>query len=75
MKTDFNKDFYHKRQVEVWKRFWEFYGAWVSQDEKSGKAKELYFKNDFVVDLSASFPLAEQLDCTYIWVEVVKKVL
>jgi len=72
METKFNKNFYHERQVETWKRFWEFYGTLVSQNEKSGKAKGLRFESDFVVDLSCSFPLMEQLDCTYIWVEVVR---
>ncbi|MEM2972096.1 MAG: hypothetical protein QW270_06730 [Candidatus Bathyarchaeia archaeon] len=64
---------YHEGKVEAWKKFWEFYGALVSQDEKSNKAKPLYYKNDFVVDLTCSIPLMEDLDCSYIWVEIVEK--
>jgi hypothetical protein len=63
----------HNRKVEYIKRFWENYGAWVSVKEECGNAKPHYFKNEFVVDLTqaSSMDLAEQLDCYYIWIEVV----
>ena len=63
----------HNRKVEAIKHLWEFYGAWTSQKEDCNNAKSLYFKNDFVVDLTlaSSMDLAEQLDCYYIWAEVV----
>jgi len=67
------KESYHNRKVEVLKQFWEFYGAWVSQNKKCDNAGPLYFINDFVVDLSGQRDLMEPLDCSYIWVEVVKE--
>lgn len=65
----------HDRKVEAIKNFWGFYGAWTSQEEDCNNAKPLFFKNDFVVDLTlaSSMDLAEQLDCYYIWVEIVGK--
>lgn len=63
----------HDRKIEHIKNFWSSYGAWVSTKERTDNAKPLFFKNDFVVDLTLTFPLSEQLDCLYIWVEVVGK--
>jgi hypothetical protein len=63
----------HDKKVNYIKRFWENYGAWVSVKEECSNAESLYFKNEFVVDLTqaSSMDLAEQLDCYYIWIEVV----
>ena len=65
----------HDRKVKHIKNFWEGYGAWTSQQEEYNIAKPLFFRNDFVADLTlaSSMDLAEQLDCYYIWVEVVGK--
>ncbi len=45
----------------------------VSVNEEWGNAEPLFFKNEFVVDLTqaSSMDLAEQLDCYYVWIEVV----
>lgn len=67
------KDSYHEKKIEAFKDFWEFYGAWTSQDEKCTNAKPLYFKNDFVVDLSGQRDLMKPLDCSYVWVEIVQE--
>lgn len=65
----------HDRKVEHIKNFWEGYGAWTSLKEKYNNPKPFFFKNDFVVDLTlaSSMDLAKQLDCYYIWVEVIDK--
>ena len=67
------KESFHEKKIEEFKNFWEFYGAWTSQDERCNNAKPLYFENDFVVDLSGQQDLMEPLDCSYVWVEVVQE--
>jgi hypothetical protein len=67
------KKTYHDKKVEALKRLWEFYGAWVSEDQRCKNAASLYFINDFVVDLSGLRDLMVPLDCSYIWVEVVEE--
>ncbi len=67
------KESLHAKKVEAFKNFWEFFGAWTSQHERCNNAKQFYFKNDFIADLSGQWDLMEQLDCSYVWVEVVKE--
>lgn len=61
----------HNRKVEAIGKFWGFYGAIFPLVSKKGKPR--YFKSDLIVDISHLEVLIEQLDCCYIWVEVVKE--
>jgi len=55
---------YHDRKVEHIKKFWEGYGA-IPLD------KPRYFIPDLIMDISLLLPIVKQLDCSYIWIEVV----
>jgi len=60
---------HHNRVVKTIEDFWKFYGA-ISLEEQAGRR---YLKPDLIIDLSYLSVIADQLDCQYIWIELVKE--
>ena len=69
--TSAKKPNYHNRKVESIKKFWGFFGCMFPLESEKGNPR--YFKPDLIVDISHQFIIAESLDCSYIWVEIVKE--
>ena len=61
---------WHDRKLEAINKLWGSYGTVFPLRTEKGNMR--YFKADSIIDISYSWPIAEELDCDYIWIEVVK---